>query len=101
VAAGSSGKNEAIAQLLAYLLNLFQRVGGHIIYGAIGNGLGMGIAATLVLLGSNIIVSAVRSFIPSKIRIPCYIVIIATFVTIIELLLKFARRIASRCFRRF
>ncbi len=52
------------------------------------NGLGMGIAATLVLLGSNIIVSAVRSIIPSKIRIPCYIVIIATFVTIIELLLK-------------
>jgi Na+-translocating ferredoxin:NAD+ oxidoreductase subunit E len=52
------------------------------------NGLGMGIAATLVLLGSNIIVSAVRNFIPSKIRIPCYIVIIATFVTIIELLLK-------------
>jgi hypothetical protein len=38
-----SGKNEAIAQLLAYLLNLFQRVGGHIIYGAIGNGLGLGI----------------------------------------------------------
>ena len=52
------------------------------------NGLGMGIAATLVLLGSNMIVSAVRSIIPSKIRIPCYIVIIATFVTIIELLLK-------------
>jgi Na+-translocating ferredoxin:NAD+ oxidoreductase subunit E len=55
---------------------------------SVRNGLGMGIAATLVLLGSNIIVSAVRSFIPSKIRIPCYIVIIATFVTIIELLLK-------------
>ena len=48
----------------------------------------MGIAATLVLLGSNIIVSAVRNIIPAKIRIPCYIVIIATFVTIIELLLK-------------
>ena len=55
---------------------------------SVRNGLGMGIAATLVLLGSNIIVSAVRSIIPSKIRIPCYIVIIATFVTIIELLLK-------------
>ncbi len=52
------------------------------------NGLGMGIAATLVLLGSNIIVSAVRSVIPAKIRIPCYIVIIATFVTMVELLLK-------------
>jgi Na+-translocating ferredoxin:NAD+ oxidoreductase subunit E len=55
---------------------------------SVRNGLGMGIAATLVLLGSNMIVSAVRNFIPSKIRIPCYIVIIATFVTIIELLLK-------------
>ena len=38
-----SGKNEAIAQLLVYLLNLFQRVGGNVIYGAIGNGLGLGI----------------------------------------------------------
>ncbi len=52
------------------------------------NGLGMGIAATFVLLGSNIIVSSVRSLIPAKIRIPCYIVVIATFVTIVELLLK-------------
>jgi Na+-translocating ferredoxin:NAD+ oxidoreductase subunit E len=52
------------------------------------NGLGMGIAATMVLLGSNIIVSAVRNWIPVKIRIPCYIVIIATFVTMVELLLK-------------
>ena len=55
---------------------------------SVRNGLGMGIAATLVLLGSNVIVSAVRNLIPLKIRIPCYIVIIATFVTIIELLLK-------------
>ncbi len=38
-----SGKNEAVAQLLAYLLNLYQRVGGNIIYGAIGNALGMGV----------------------------------------------------------
>jgi len=52
------------------------------------NGLGMGIAAALVLLGSNIIVSAVRKLIPKEIRIPCYIVIIASFVTIVELLLK-------------
>jgi len=55
---------------------------------SVHNGLGMGMAATFVLLGSNIIVSAVRKLIPSKIRIPCYIVIIATFVTIVELLLK-------------
>ena len=55
---------------------------------SVNNGLGMGIAATFVLLGSNIIVSAVRKLIPQKIRIPCYIVVIATFVTIVELVLK-------------
>ncbi len=54
----------------------------------IRNGLGMGIAATFVLLGSNIIISSIRKLIPTKIRIPCYIVVIATFVTIVELLLK-------------
>jgi electron transport complex protein RnfE len=54
----------------------------------IRNGLGMGIAATFVLLGSNIIISSIRKLIPEKIRIPCYIVVIATFVTIVELLLK-------------
>ncbi|MBU1006049.1 MAG: electron transport complex subunit E [Candidatus Omnitrophica bacterium] len=52
------------------------------------NGFGMGMAATFVLVGSNIIVSCVRKFIPSKIRIPCFIVIIATFVTIVELTMK-------------
>ena len=52
------------------------------------NGFGMGIAATFVLLGSNIIVSSLRDLIPKKIRIPCFIVIIATFVTIVELIMK-------------
>jgi len=52
------------------------------------NGFGMGIAATFVLLGSNIIVSSMRDLIPKKIRIPCFIVIIATFVTIVELIMK-------------
>jgi len=52
------------------------------------NGIGMGLAATFVIVGSNIIVSLIRSFIPHKIRIPCFIVVIATFVTIIELILK-------------
>ncbi len=52
------------------------------------NGIGMGIAATFVLLGSNIIISLIRNFIPEKIRIPCFIVIIATFVTIVELFMK-------------
>ncbi len=52
------------------------------------NAAGMGIAAAFVLLGSNIIISALRKFIPDTIRIPCYIVIIATFVTIVELFMK-------------
>ncbi|MFH1458734.1 MAG: electron transport complex subunit E [Candidatus Omnitrophota bacterium] len=52
------------------------------------NGLGMGVAAGFVLLGSNSIVALIKNFVPDKIRIPCFIVVIATFVTIIELALK-------------
>lgn len=52
------------------------------------NGLGMGVAATIVLLGSNIVVSLLRKVISDKIRIPAYITIIAGFVTIIQLILK-------------
>lgn len=52
------------------------------------NGIGMGIAATFVLIGSNIIISMMRNIIPEKIRIPCFIVVIATFVTITELVMK-------------
>ncbi len=52
------------------------------------NAIGMGAAATFVLFGSNIIISSVRRLIPNQIRIPCFIVIIATFVTIVELLMK-------------
>lgn len=52
------------------------------------NGLGMGIAATVVLVFSNIFISALKRIIPDKVRIPCYIVVIATFVTIVQLLLK-------------
>ncbi len=48
------------------------------------NGIGMGIATTFVLLFSNILVSMLRNIIPSKLRIACYIVIIATFVIIVE-----------------
>ena len=51
------------------------------------NGLGMGLAASFVLLGSNVIISGIRKIIPHKIRIPCFIVIIATFVTIVELIM--------------
>ncbi|MDY6933885.1 MAG: electron transport complex subunit E [Spirochaetota bacterium] len=52
------------------------------------NGLGMGIAATFVLLCSNIIVSSLRNIIPKKVRIASYIVIIATFVVIVELTMQ-------------
>jgi len=49
------------------------------------NGLGMGAAATFVLIFSNVIISLIRKSVPSKIRIPIYIVVIATFVTMIDL----------------
>jgi len=49
------------------------------------NGVGMGIATTVVLLGSNILISLLRKIIPEKIRIPIFIVIIASFVTIVDL----------------
>ncbi|MEG1560167.1 MAG: electron transport complex subunit E [Clostridia bacterium] len=52
------------------------------------NGIGMGIAATFVLLGSNVVISLLRNFIPDKVRIPAFIVIICTFVTIIQMLLQ-------------
>ena len=52
---------------------------------SVENGLGMGIATTFVLVCSNFLVSLLRNIIPAKVRIACYIVIIATFVTIVEL----------------
>lgn len=52
------------------------------------NGLGMGIATLFVLVCSNVLVSAMRNIIPSKVRIACFIIIIATFVTIAELLMQ-------------
>ena len=52
------------------------------------NAIGMGIAATLVLLCSNIAISALRKVIPDKVRIPAYIVIIASFVTIVQMIVK-------------
>ena len=52
------------------------------------NGIGMGLATTFVLLGSNIVISALRRIIPDKVRIPAFIVIIASFVTLIGFLLE-------------
>lgn len=52
------------------------------------NAVGMGVAFTAVIIGSNLAISLLRSFIPPSVRIPCYIVVIASFVTIIEMLLN-------------
>ena len=52
------------------------------------NGLGMGAAATFVLLCSNIVISLLRNFIPNKVRIPAFITVICTFVTIIQLVMQ-------------
>ena len=52
------------------------------------NGAGMGLATTFVLIGSNFVVSCISSVVPRKIRIPVYIVVIATFVTVADLLLQ-------------
>lgn len=52
------------------------------------NGLGMGLATTFVLVMSNLMVSLVKNFIPDKVRIPAFIVIIATFVTVVELVMR-------------
>ena len=52
------------------------------------NGLGMGAAATFVLIGSNVVISLLRNFIPNKVRIPAFIVVICTFVTMIQMLMQ-------------
>jgi len=55
---------------------------------SVENGIGMGVATTFVLIFSNLLVSLLRNVIPPKVRIACYVVIIATFVTIVELLMQ-------------
>ena len=52
------------------------------------NGLSRGLATTFVLIGSNCVVSLVKNIVPNKIRIPVYIVIIASFVTVVDMLMK-------------
>jgi electron transport complex protein RnfE len=61
------------------------------------NAIGMGLAASFVLLFSNCIISGIRNIIPNRIRIPCFIVVIASFVTIVELLMAaFSPQIAKQ-----
>lgn len=52
------------------------------------NGMGMGLATTAVLVMSNLVISLLRSIIPAKVRIPAFIVVIASFVTVVDLLLQ-------------
>jgi Na+-translocating ferredoxin:NAD+ oxidoreductase subunit E len=52
------------------------------------NGMGMGIATTFVLIGSNVVISLLSGVIPDKVRIPAFVVIIASFVTIVDLLMQ-------------
>lgn len=73
--------NPAIVQLLG-LCPLLAVTGTTI------NGLGLGLATTLVLLGSNITVSVVRNLVPQEIRIPIFVMVIASFVTVTELLMN-------------
>ena len=54
----------------------------------VSGALGMGLAMTFVLLCSNIVISALRKVIPAKVHLPCYIVIIATFVTVVQMVLQ-------------
>ena len=52
------------------------------------NGIGMGLAATFVLLCSNVVISALRKVIPDQVRIPCYITVIAGFVSVVQMIVK-------------
>lgn len=55
---------------------------------SVENGLGMGLATTFVLVCSNFVISLIRNFVPNKVRIPAYIVVIATFVTVVQMMLE-------------
>ncbi|MDD7019817.1 MAG: electron transport complex subunit RsxE, partial [Hornefia butyriciproducens] len=55
---------------------------------SVSNGVGMGVSAMAVLICSNIVISMLRNIIPDKVRIPCYIVVIAGFVTLVQFILQ-------------
>lgn len=78
---GLWGNNPALVQLLGLCPLLA-------VTGTVVNAIGLGIASTLVLLGSNLTVSAFRKFVPDSVRLPIFVMIIASFVTAIELLMK-------------
>ena len=78
---GLLSKNPVLAQLLGMCSTLA-------ITTSLFNGLGMGLAVTVILICSNVLISALRKVIPNQIRIAAYIVIIAGFVTVVDLLLQ-------------
>ena len=78
---GLLSKNPVFAQLLGMCSTLA-------ITTSLFNGIGMGLSVTLILICSNVLISALRRVIPNEIRIAAYITIIAGFVTIVDLLLK-------------
>ena len=78
---GLLSKNPVLAQLLGLCSVLA-------ITTSLFNGLGMGLSVTVILICSNVLISALRKVIPSQIRIAAYIVIIASFVTVVDLLLQ-------------
>lgn len=55
---------------------------------AVFNGIGMGLAAAAVLIGSNLMISLIKKVVPNEVRIPVYVVVIATFVTVVQMLIK-------------
>jgi len=55
---------------------------------AVFNGIGMGVAAAAVLIGSNLIISLIKKIVPNEVRIPIYVVVIATFVTAVQMLIQ-------------
>lgn len=55
---------------------------------SVSSALGMGVAASIVLICSNVVISALRKVIPAKVRIPAYVVVIASFVTLVQMLVK-------------
>lgn len=55
---------------------------------SVENGIGMGLATTAVLTCSNLVISLIRKLVPEQVRIPCYVVVIASFVTLVQMLLK-------------
>jgi electron transport complex protein RnfE len=55
---------------------------------AVFNGIGMGIAAAAVLIGSNLIISLIKKIVPNEVRIPIYVIVIATFTTIVQMIIQ-------------